>query len=758
MTDLHPAVPGAGAAGRYYPSRYPEPEPTAGKLDLGLLFTVAWRWRYLILSVIVLGTLLAGAIGYYRTPIYRAEALVMLSPRSDRIVEVNSVSGDFVASQMMIDTQIQFITSPFLLGEVIDRLGLLNDPPPPPGFVARITGLANRALTRLPPQWQALLGVDGPDQPLAAESGDDIARENLIATMTNSLLVTQEGRSLVLSLSYAATDPERAAQVVNTLAQLFIDVQVDQRVGAAKRASDWLDARLGEMKDQLFAADEAVERYRTEHRLFESGGQSLPSQQISSLNGMLVQTRAERSEKEVRLQYIRELQKERVSLQTLSEVLDSPYMSRLWDQEQALHSREVETTASLGPKHPQVLAIRAENGKLQAKVNTELARVVDNIANDIKVLQGREESLQKSMDELTAQDDSLSIANIKLRELERQAEASRLLYQSFLQRYKETDEEQKLATPNAQILSRPAPPTDPSSLGFIPFVAIGFTTSSLLGLAFAWFMDGLDNRLRSSKEVEGTLGIPCLGMVPYLSNSVLKKGRRPHQYLIAKPLSTYAETFRMVQMALRPVTPDRPAPRVIQVTSGVPDEGKTIFSMSFATSLAQNGHTVALVDLDLRNPSIFKETTGTAPGRLIECLTGQCSLDEAIQHDEFSGVALLSNGIRPSNPTVLLASGRLRELIDRLRARYEYVIIDSTPVLGVSDTKLIAELADATILVAEWAKLARDISEDTVKELLDHNVHIAGVVISKVNFDQHARHAYSGKERYFGQYKKYYVN
>jgi capsular exopolysaccharide synthesis family protein len=278
--------------------------------------------------------------------------------------------------------------------------------------------------------------------------------------------------------------------------------------------------------------------------------------------------------------------------------------------------------------------------------------------------------------------------------------------------------------------------------------------SSLAGVLVALLLERLDRGVRSGKQLENAFGLPCLGLIPEVSD---KQGDlRPHQYLLQRPFSQYAEAIRLAYTALRLRHAGQP-PKVIQITSAVPGEGKTTFAVSLAASLAQSGMRVLLFDLDLRHPSVARELPLAEGGAFSRFVAGEQRSDETVQRDPESGVEVIAFQHSRLNPTRLLSSRRMATLIGLLRNSYDVVILDGPPLLGVSDSKLLTELADAVVFVVRWEETTLDLVEDAVRQLEAVRAKIGGAVITQVDVERHAQYGYGGIDSYFSKYRDYYA-
>jgi len=682
---------------------------------IGSLLFLLRRHINLFMIVTALGTLATAFIAYNRDPSYSAQALIMLEPTENRIVNLEAVVAGLSTDSSMIETQIKLLTSPNYLMHLADRLHRVgqvinSDAPITNGWAKLATAVWRNLGSSIAP-----ISAQEQKAPSNSEAEQALLYERQITRLDDGLKVEQQGRSLVLSISYTSKNKAEAAQVANTLANLYIEDQLNEKLNGTKRATEWLESRLADLKREVREADQAVEQYRNEHRLFEAKtqpGLQINSQQVGDLTTMLVQTRAARSEKETRLRYIRNLQSKGEGLESITEVLQSPYLSTLWQQKSSLQQQAADLRSEFGDKHPKIQTLVAQNREITVKISDELDRLVDNMSNELSVLLAREKSINEDIDTLLRKASVSSQAEIELHQLERQEEASKKFYEDFLNRYKETKEQQAIVQPNAKVIAQAPIPTSPSSISPNLLTLAGFVGFSAMSIALSWLVEYFDNGVRSGKEIESEFDLPCFGLVPLLRTARSTSERRPHRYMLAKPVSAYTESIRSVYTALR-MSSSNVEPKVIQITSSVPGEGKTVFAVSFATLLAIDGHRTALIDLDLRHPSVQREIAVPDGAALTDYIMGDLSYDSLTHHDRESGLDVIALRHSALNPAAILRSQRLRDLVTRLRAKYDCVIIDGPPVLGVSDSKMIGEIADATIFVLRWGKTSFDVASLT---------------------------------------------
>ena len=302
-----------------------------------------------------------------------------------------------------------------------------------------------------------------------------------------------------------------------------------------------------------------------------------------------------------------------------------------------------------------------------------MERLARTLENEVRVAQSRVSSVEATLDGLKNRSTVDRTAQVELSELDRVATSNRTLYEQLLQRFNETRDQQGIVQPDARVVTTAAAPAVPSSFGTKIFVAGGFTVSLLLGSLLAVLLEVLDRGLRSAGEIEGALGLTTLGLVPKVTR--LRRNQRPHQYLREKPLSSYAEAIRGVLTALKLSNPQNP-PKIVLVTSSLPEEGKTTFAVSLASLVARSQKRVLLIDLDLRHPSVHRELGWQVSAGLVEYMAGERTLQEVIHNDLETGLHFLPIKAHTTTPTDLLESDKMRQLIQVCRDNYDLVVLE----------------------------------------------------------------------------------
>ena len=755
--------------GSHYPGVYQPVYPGAAQYDDDGGIDIGWLWLFfkrrfaLIATTIVVGTVIAAMVGFTRPVLYTATAEVVIEPTDTRAFGFDPEAGVFGADAATLETEMRVARSPDVAFAVIDRLGLERR-------MMLQMAEAENAGTTLAPALQPfarlfelipadiLVATGLASEVVQLEVTDTAAEARRMALdyLEKGLTVRQSGRSRVFQIGFTADNPTEAQRVANAIADSYVEQQLARKVGGTTRASSFLETRLDDLEQQLRAAEQAIKDYRAQNRLLEMSGRSLSEQELSQLSSELISIRAQREDTQGRLAYIRGLRERGGdALESVGEILQSPLVAILLQEHIRLQRRQAELLSTFGDRHPQVVSVRADMEGIVTQIAAEADRYISGLENEISLLGARENAIREQMDRASVDNVRQAEAMIGLRELERQADNLRNLYNSFLLRFTETREQRQVIEADARVIARAERPNRPSSPGVPLFAAVGFVASGMFGVLLGLLRERLDRGIRSNREIEAQLGVACLGQVPFLKH-IAKARLQPHAYLLDKPRSAYAEAIRSVGTYLRMSNVDDP-PRMIQVTSSIPGEGKTTFSTSLATMLAKSGQNTVLVDLDFHHPSVARSLALEPERCLVDYMLGDATLQDILYVSDF-GLTVLPIRRQAPDPSVLINSQRMRQLLKQLRETYDFIVVDSPPVLLVSDPKSTSELVDTTLLLVRWQDTSSDKSQNALKELEAVGARIAGAVLSQVDMKRQEQYGYAGVGSYYKNYRKYYVD
>jgi succinoglycan biosynthesis transport protein ExoP len=726
-----------------------------GDIDLREMLRKFWRRKGLIFGTTVTLSVIAGLFILQITKLYTAESMVMINDRKTQVVDLEAVVSGLTGDLETIESEIEVIKSRGIAEKVVEALRLEENPE----FNTALRTPSPIKTLLDPRRWirAAWLGVAGGERPsggLSVEEEVEQRRARTVDTFLGKLEVSQVGRSRVMRIAFISESPRTAAAVANQLADIYIVSQLEAKFEATRHANKWLSDRLTGLREAVRQAERAVEDFRRHSGLIQGKDVPLKSQEISELNAQLVIERTKRVEAEARLHQIERLLNGPDGTRAVSKVLQSSLLQSLREQQAEVERRAAELAHEYGAMHPEMINVRAEGDELRQKIAEEIDRIVQGLRNEVGVALARESTLAAALERLREDVGQANTDEVTLRALEREAEASRVLLETFLARSKETGSQEDFQQADATVISRASVPERPSYPRTKLMLIATVGGAGFFGLMLALGVEIVDNGFRSMEQIERQLGAPPLGLIPAIKG--LAKHRGPDTHILEHPASAYGEAIRSLYTSLLPCDGEQP-PKTILVASSLPQEGKTSIALSLARMLASTGHSVVLVDADMRRPTAH-ETFGvhSQPG-LVEVLLGKTPIGEVLVTDPNSGARFVPAGQPVTNPTDLLGSPLMKRYLAALSECHDFVIIDSPPLLAVSDARVLARTVDRTLFLVRWGDTRRETVIEGWHQLVRSGGKVAGIALTLVDVRRHAKYGYRDSGAYHGRLKKYYT-
>lgn len=712
------------------------PEIAPPRFGIGVAFRVFRVRRWTILAIILICTAAAAIVLSQLTPLYSASALVVVGQQS----KDNAALIDPLATDPAVETQLRILQSSWLAERTIAALNLARDP--------EFSRGSNSLLDRLSP----MAWFDGAKPTIGA--GAAAQSSIVLDRFTSRLTITAQGRSSVARVTFTSTNPVKAALIANTVVAVYLQTRAD----GAKSPPAASDDQLLRLMERVREAEAAVERAKTGAAGPEvKDGNSLATEQLGELNAQIAAARSNLAEREVKHRRATNLLNSGDDPATITSITSAPVIVKLRDRQTDLTRKEAELSAKYGDRHPQMIAIREERSSLQAKIDDELKRVVKGLAGAVVVAKARLASLETSLSEMQGATNPPSAPpadggdQAGLRELEDELAARR----AALQQYQSIARPALTSTPTngSRIIGKAAAPSEPSFPDTPVIMGGTLFGSALIGMLFALVVESLGKGFRAGHEIERIGHVANLAVVPRL-----KGAKHIADLIMQKPSSSFSEAVRTLYSGLQLSNADRP-PKVVVITSSIPHEGKTSLAVSLGRLASKGGARVILIDADLRHPSVGGAFSPRRPeAGLVEVLTGKCKLREVLHRDPISPLEFIPTAAAPHNPSELLASLAMKNMIDILRQHYDLVIIDSAPVLPVSDTRLLSRIADKMVYVVGWNTTPREAVVTGLRLLHDANADIAGTVLNQADMRRHAIYSYgSASYGYDTKYARYHA-
>ncbi len=723
-------------------------------LDLRELVAVIRRRATLIASV----TLLVGLIGLIYAmqlvPVYTATASVLVDPRRTSVVDTKSVVSSIGKDSSAIDSEVELIKSTSVALRVVDKLELHKADrfilDRHPTLTEQLIQWARSVLSRAPVRKQ----IGGRNALLASD------KERLALKLKEGITVARKEWTYVIEVSYTDEDPVFAAQIANAFAGEYLVDQLEAKYDATSRANAWLFERLEELRTKVRASERAVERFKTENGIVAAKGTDLNEQQIAKLSEQLILVRAETAQKRAKYQSLLAVIKKGGETTSFADRLQSQVIGTLRTKATELRRVLADLRARYGSRHPRVQSTRAQLADVNAQIKVEAKRILTTATNDYQIALSRERSIEKSLNLLKGEKTGNNQANIRLRELEREAEADRQLFNAFLTRFKEVSQQQSLQTAESRVIEQASAPTNPSApvkrsiAGFSLILGLG------LGCALAFLLEKLDNGFRSPYDVEKMFGIQVLASVPHAAveapagwfsrhfGSLLDRlprifgaGRQQSlakrsalaRLVLDKPLSAFAESIRSLRMEVRYLTADDQL-NVVAVTSALPGEGKSTLASNMAQQAAAAGKKVLLIDMDLRRPMLTPLYAPTAQKGVVELINGTAEPSEVFVFDPDTGLHFVPaiRSLSAAQAAEILTSEQTKVMLDWAREEFDLVFVDTAPLVPVTDGRAVSAHVDAVALVVRWEKTDRAAVQAALQRTPGLEDKLAGIILNNV--------------------------
>lgn len=717
-------VAGAGAplAQRRPPNGWFEaPDAPTNETEASVL-QLMLRRKWSIAAFTVVATILAAVVVSRMSPLYTASASLTIEARQVRLINAEQLLSSQLLDAESLRTEMASFTSPRMARAVVEKLGLDSVPEfcgakQPPG-TWRDKFLQFAGLEPAPPP-----------EPCTA-SVDDVAKR-----VMHAINIGNDGRSYIIDVSAEAGTPVLAASIANAYAEAFVEQRRTERAEVADKARAWLNSYVDELREKVMSAEADVADYRGRYHLIPVHGETLASQSLVELNTRLNDTMTELAQKEGASSQLRALLTTDKDYSSAAATLSSPLLQELLVKEADAANTKTQLQTQFGDRHPGVVAANARLAELRQQIRVEANKAVAGLDRDVAALNARKTSLVGSMKEQQSRIGEQADDDVRLRELERDADSNRQIYQNSLTRLHEIEAEAGMQQSDARFIAEAQPPDTPSYPRSAMMVVGAMLAAIGIGSGAAIVAGLLSRNFRDKAHIEQGTGINVIGLFP-------RPQRRtaPQNIAVDSPQSIEAEALHriLVNFTDLRVENGRPAGLAVLLTSALPGEGKTSFGLAIGRAAALAGFSTVLVDCDLRRPAAASLLNVKArPTEDVE--PSQNGLYVTPTVDDRSGLTVLSLGRDGVTvPHRLLGSPDMRELIEKLRGEHDLILLDTPPLLAVADAMALAPLADEVVLLVDQQRTPREAVEAAIAMVMRAGCGICGFVLSKVDLRQYA--------------------
>lgn len=733
------AFPGAMTRG---PFRSEQPQLTEQLM-------VLHRRRWVAAAVFLLVQLLVVAVTFTQTSIYEARVRLLIDPGTPNFVNFRGAVEEGQLRTDYYETQYTLLKSRTLARRTLSDLNLWSRAP----FGGDSRPASARLLHRVEATLMSAASSIGevfraPRAQASPLPGETSGQSRAIDALLGSLSVLPIRNSRMVDVTFRSPDPALAAEIVNRHAKAYIEQTMEFRFHTSKEATDWLAARLAESRSQVEAAENALQRYRERNDAISlEDRDNIIVQRVTDISVALTRAKTDRIEKEAVYRQFAAARGNPPALDSLPAILGNTFLQQQRLELSNLQRQEAQLAQKLGDRHPEMERIRSAVRSAQARLQVEMAKVVQSVHNDFLSAQAQERSLAGALEAHKREALEMNHKAIEFGVLKREAESARQIYDSLLQRAKEMGVSSELRTSSIRIIDPAEVPQAPITPNAWKSLTRSAAVGLVLAIAVAFAFERLDDRIRRPEDIKRHLGMPVLGLVPLVDSnpadarSVLARGVAP----------LFLEALRTLRTNVIFASADEGS-RSVVVTSTDPSEGKTLVAANLATAFAQAGHRVLLIDADMRRAQVHGRFSLPLEPGLSNILVGSHKPAHTIRKIGDLPLWVLPAGKLPPNPTELLGSRPFKQFLVTLREHFDWVFIDTPPVLAVTDATVAAHGCSGVLFVV-GADMVSHRAVSTAVERLG-NVRVMGTVLNRV--DLH-RQAYYYSNHYRKEYSRYYA-
>src|SRR6202048_1145885 len=690
------------------------------------------EWR-LIALVTGLSIFLGAAYIAISPKRYTAQADMIIDTKKVTWTQNEMASENLPLEDASVESEIETTRSEKVATAVIDRLHLTEDPE----FVGTGRGLTRHILS--------LFKLNA--EPEQGPSKDEVMR-GVLATVESNLRVTRLGRSYIEQIAYTSLDRDKAARIANAFADAYIEDQLQAKFEATRRASAWLEQRIGELRQQASNAYKAVQDFKSENSIIIGVDGKLASEvELDQLGIALAKARADTSQARAKLDRISRVLEQRSDKENsfnipdpvVTDALSNPVITKLRQQFLDDQNKESEWSARYGADHTAARNLRAEMAALQRAIWDEISRIAESYKSELQIAKSQEESIDQRMLEVFQKCGTTRQSQVRLRELETAANTYRGIYETFLSRFTQSVQQQSFPSTEARLVTLATPPRAPSSPKTGLILALSTIGGIGLGMLAAFAREQMNRQVHTRAQIEELLGKSCLAVLPALKKIKSANRLSPTKdsgafRLIneATPFSSTAEALRYIKVAIDLHPTDM---KIVGMGSALPGEGKTTVAASFAALLAKSGSKTLLIDGDLRNPSLTRALGYNDEPGLLNMVAERIDFRDLVISDPRYMFDFLpaSTRIKPTNSSDILTSVSMKEMLTIASAEYEYIIVDLPPILPIVDVKASAHLFDGFVLVVEWGGTSTDEIVKAVSASPVVSDRLLGTVLNKAD-------------------------
>ena len=703
----------------------------------------AIRRRPLLIIACIIGFGIAAGVNAARKPKeYRATAELLIEPVLPQVLgkgfDVEDLNARSSAEVQFMNTQFKIIQSRAVFRDVIRRLKLDKD----------AEFLRDYALSK----------VTNPEQLTRA----------IVQILRSRIVVNKQRNGRIVYIRVEDLSSDRAARIANTIGQAYIDLSLERRLADTRKASQWLDKRVGDLTQEIETAERDLAAFKEKNMLISNSVEDRKNritEGLNKLNNDALFVKSRLIELESEAEVIREATasgKSSKTLDSIPRIHASVSIQSLTNNLVTLEKNQADLLSRYGEKHPKMVAVNNQLTKIKQRREAEIENILGALSNEITALKKREKKIREEMKIHRRKAQNLNALALDYSKLSRPLGTSKETYNSLLKRRIDTDLSGQLESNFVSFQETAEPPRVPVRPSIPLQTAFGCIAGLLAALSFVVGSALLDNTIQSQFDIENAVKLAFLGLIPKIDSeeaaaivkevsSEKKPPRARDMFILENPKSSVAECARSLRTNLMFLGAEKPLKRIL-LTSAGPSEGKSTTAITLGTTMAQAGSRVLIIDTDLRRPRLHKSFGVSGKTGLTSLLLDASNKSESIKSTDVPGLDLLPCGPLPPNPSELLHTEKFSAILESLDDMYDRIILDSPPVNLVTDASILSQLSDGTIFVVKASKTTKDAARRATRVLSGVRANLLGVVLNDVDLKQGGYY----KDNYYQYYRTGY--
>ncbi|MCX7943921.1 MAG: polysaccharide biosynthesis tyrosine autokinase [Deltaproteobacteria bacterium] len=693
------------------------------------------RWAIIIFFLIIMTIVMIYTLK--QPKIYQAIASIVIEPQAPEVLSgvrevVDLGTGGYWTNKEFYETQYNIIKSRSIAKRVVDKLGLDKD--------AHFLGLDNIK--------------DPKERERVAKKIDPVKR--LISKIT----VEPVKNSRMVYIKVEDTNPEFAALLANSIASAYMEANLDIKLDATRSAGDWLSDQLQDLKEKVEKSETALHNFKKEHNILSvslEDNQNMLSQRLRSLSEALNKMEVQKIELKSMRDIVIKVRDDPSKIDSLDMITQNSLIQRLKEEYVKARNTFLDIAERYGEKHQKYQVAKKQLELIESNIKQEMKNIIESFENKYLATVNAINELKRAIEETKQQAMDLNKLEVDYIKLKRDADNNLNLYQIVLKRQKETDLTGLLKANNVRKLDSALVPTSPIKPKLNINLLVGALIGIFGGIALAFFLERVDNTIKTQEDIERYLKLPFLGLIPLIKEDdtrvLEQKGISKDLFIIEFPKSSVAESCRAIRTNLMFLSAEKRIKSIV-VTSAGPQEGKTITVTSLAIALAQTGKKTLIVDTDMRRPRIHKAFNIENTNGISNFLISELSLLDVAKPSGIPNLFICPCGPIPPNPAELMYTQRFKEFVREAKESFDIVLFDSPPVAAVTDGVVISKIVDGVIIVGKAKKTTRNALLQVKKQLKDVNAHIIGMILNEIDLEskEYNYYYYSYYYRHYGYY------